>query len=246
MSHGRRRALAVGAPAATAATVGAVLAGLGSVVVSPLFPIGLAGEVEADRGMRVDGFVAVAGAVLLILVVVAVVGWRSWRRPAASAERTSPFASPGSGAGSASAPSPSSGPASPWSRDAVGGPSRSAPPWSASPSASSASSASAWSPTASETLVDEPARWGWTWSSSPDMDGPDRVGRGIGDDERLAGAAFLDQAYVDLGEAEVTGFALEPLRGEVGLAVRSGRAPAAPDEVALGHRTARGPRRGRG
>jgi hypothetical protein len=88
------------------------------------------------------------------------------------------------------------------------------------------------------TLVDEPPHWGWTWSSSPDMEDADRVRAEMPDDERLAGAAFLDQAYVDLGEAEATGFAVEPLRGEIGLAVRSGRLPAAPNEVALGHRTA--------
>ena len=57
------------------------------------------------------------------------------------------------------------------------------------------------------------------------------------DDDRLAGAAFLDQAYVDLGDAEVTGYAIDPLRGEIGLAVRGGRLPAGPHAVALGHRT---------
>ena len=156
------RAMVGALPTATAATVGAVLAGLGSVVVSPMFLIGLAREVEVDRGMRVDPFVAVAGAVLLTLAVVAVVGWRSWRHPAASAERTSPRLA-GLGRRLGIGAVPPSGRASPWSRGAAGGPFRSAPPWSASPWASSGSSASAWSSTA-------PRRW----SMSP----PGGAGRG--------------------------------------------------------------------
>ncbi|MET0665705.1 MAG: FtsX-like permease family protein [Acidimicrobiales bacterium] len=231
------RALAVGIPAATAAGVGALVAGAGSILVSPVFPIGLAGEVEAEQGLRVDGWVVVGGTLALIVVVVGLVTWRSWRQPAGAVDRHSPFAAAvGSRLGRRAVPligarlalDPGRGRRAVPVRSAVAG------------IAIGVFGIVGVGVVADSlrTLVDEPPHWGWTWSSSPDMEDQDRVRAGMRDDERLAGAAFLDQAYVDLGEAEATGFAVEPLRGEIGLAVRSGRLPAAPNEVALGHRTA--------
>ncbi len=89
-----------------------------------------------------------------------------------------------------------------------------------------------------DALVDEPARWGWTWSSTPEMDDQDRVRDSIADDDRLAAAAFLDQAAVDLGDVEVTGNALEQLRGATELTLRRGAYPTGAGEVAVGRRTA--------
>lgn len=230
------RALAVGIPAATAAGVGALVAGAGSILVSPLFPIGLAGEVEADRGLRIDGWVAVGGTLILILLVLGLVTWRSWRQPTDAVDRHSPFAvAVGSRLGRRAVPligarlalEPGRGRRAVPVRSAVAG------------IAVGVFGIVGVGVVADSlrTLVDEPPHWGWTWSSSPDMEDPDRVRAEMPDDDRLAGAAFLDQAYVDLGDAEVTGYAIEPLRGEIGLAVRGGRLPAGPHEVALGHRT---------
>ncbi len=233
----RTRMLVVGLPGALAAGVGAALAGLGSVLASPLFPIGLARRAEADDGVRVDPSVAVGGALVLTALMGAVVLFRAVRRPGAGDDRRPRLASvlsaqaPGGAVpliGTRLALDPGRG------RRAV--PVRSAILGAAVGVLGVAGVAVV---TASlDALVDEPARWGWTWSSTPEMEDADRVRDTIADDERLAAAAFLDQAAVDLGDVEVTGNALEQLRGATELTLRRGAYPTGAGEVAVGRRTA--------
>ena len=180
---------------------------------------------------------AVAGTLTLIVLVLGLVAWRSWRRPTDAVEPHAPFAAAvGRRLGRRAVPligarlalEPGRGRRAVPVRSAVAG------------IALGVLGIVGVGVVADSlrTLVDEPPHWGWTWSSSPDMEDRDRVRAEMPDDERLAGAALLDQAYLDLGDAEATGFAIEPLRGQIELAVRSGRLPTAPEEIALGHRTA--------
>ena len=234
------RALAVGIPVATAAAVGALVAGAGSILVSPLFPIGLAGGGRSlSEGSGVDGWVAVGGTLALIVVVVglvdvAVVASAGGRgRPPRAVRRRR-----GAPPGSARRP-PTSGPASPGE---PGHGVRAVPVRSAVAGIAIGVFGIVGVGVVADslrTLVDEPPHWGWTWLSLPDMEDQDRVRAGDAR-RRTIGRRRLPGPGVrlDLGEAEATVFAVEPLRGEIGSAVRSGRLPAAPNEVALGHRTA--------
>jgi cell division protein FtsX len=233
----RARMLAVGIPAVTAAGTGAALGALGATLASPLFPIGLARSAEAEPGLRADPLLVVGGAVVLAAVVGAFVLLWALRQPrVVDAERrarilaglSAPLGRPVPLIGTRLALDPGRGRRSVPIRSAVVG---------AAVGVVGVVGVGV-VVTSLATLVDEPARWGWTWSSSPDVEDADLLRREGPDDERLEGAAFLDQARVDLGEVEVTGFALEQVRGEVALAVRRGRAPTSAGEIALGHGTA--------
>ena len=233
----RARVVAIGTPVFVAAGLGAVVGAIGASLASPLFPIGLARSVEAEPGIRIDPLVVVGGTAVLAVLVAGTVLLRAFR-PAkrVDAERrtrflaglSAPLGRPVPLIGTRLALDPGQGRRSVPIRSAVVG------------AALGVLGVVGVGVVVSSltTLVDEPAHWGWTWSSSPEASDPDLVQRELPDDERLESAAFLSRALVDLGDAEVTGVALEQLRGEVALAVRRGRAPTGVGEVALGHQTA--------
>jgi putative ABC transport system permease protein len=233
------RTLAVGLPVIGAVVAGAVVAAVGSVLASPLFPIGLAREAETAPGLRFDPLAAVGGAALLAVVIVALVLWRSRRRPTTvPVERVGPVRaavtrSLGGGTvsrvGARLALDPGRGSRAVPLRSAVVG------------AALGVVGVVGVAVVVGSLhgLVHEPARWGWSWSSVPDLEGdPAEPLRSLATDDRLDGVAALDRALVDFGAAEVSGYALRPIRGDMALTIREGRAPTAPDEVALGHRTA--------
>ena len=85
-------ALASGIPAVPTAVIGALLGVLGAWLASPLMPMGLARKAEPDPGLDFDGLalgVGFAAVVAVLLVVVAVIAWRSARvRPTGDAAPT--------------------------------------------------------------------------------------------------------------------------------------------------------------
>jgi ABC-type lipoprotein release transport system permease subunit len=74
----RQRAAVNGYPALVIASGGALLAALGAIAVSPLFPIGVARRAEPDPGVHLDGPVLALGvvAVMVVIGLVAVVAAR--------------------------------------------------------------------------------------------------------------------------------------------------------------------------
>jgi len=77
---GLGRAVVIGAAGAVA---GAVIA----VAASPLLPVGLAGVAEPHPGLHADGLVLGVGALITILVTMAVAAWPSWRAASTSRAR---------------------------------------------------------------------------------------------------------------------------------------------------------------
>jgi ABC-type lipoprotein release transport system permease subunit len=79
----RQRAEVNGYPALVIASGGAILAALGAIAASPLFPIGVARRAEPDLGVHVDGPVLALGIVAVgafISSIAVVAAWRSTRR----------------------------------------------------------------------------------------------------------------------------------------------------------------------
>ncbi len=231
-----RRVLAIGAPAVLATVIGSFGAVLGAALASPLFPVGFARTAEADRGIRIDVPVLVGGALVLAAVTAAfVVLWSRRRTRVAEAERrtrllaalSAPFGRPVPLIGTRLALDPGRG------RQAV--PVRSAVIGAAIGVLGIVGVGVV--VTSLDTLVEEPDRWGWTWSSAPDVEDPDALA-GLDADERLEAVASLAQARVFFDGHEATGFSIDQRRGTTTLPVSEGRAPAAEDEVALGQRTA--------
>ncbi len=78
----RHRALAAGAIGLPVALLGGAIAVVGSVLASPIFPIGVAAKAEPDPGIRVDGFTILLGFVVvagMVLVVATIAGLRTAR-----------------------------------------------------------------------------------------------------------------------------------------------------------------------
>ncbi len=67
----RHRAAAAGSVGVPVAIGGALLAVVGAILASPLFPIGIARKAEPQTGIHVDGLVLAAGFVVLVVVVLA-------------------------------------------------------------------------------------------------------------------------------------------------------------------------------
>ena len=233
----RTRTLALAIPVTAAVAVGVVAGGIGSILASPLFPIGVARDVETDPGLRVDLPVVLLGALVLGLIAVAVAFWRSRPRPSAEPERAVPFSaalmrpilpSVVPLVGARLALEPGRGRRSVPVRSAVIG---------AALGAIGVVAVGVVSASLTE-LVDAPERWGWTWSTTPDVEDAEGLRDVLAEDERLDGVAWLNKATVVLDEADTPGFALDVVRGDVGMVLQTGRAPVAADEVALGLRTA--------
>jgi hypothetical protein len=102
-----------------------------------------------------------------------------------------------------------------------------------------------------ERVVDEPARWGRTWdlgpldftldeqnAFDPNAD-PEPAMRAVDRDPAVAASALLERATIRLGDLTTSGMSLERRTGDLEIPVVDGRAPTAPDEVALGVQTMR-------
>ena len=221
--------------------VAALVAVGAAVLLSPLFPIGLARTAEPDPGVDVDTPVVVLGAagVLLVTVVVTgVAGWLSdrWHRPA-TAREASPGRAPGGAAVARRLGSAAPGPV------AMAG---------TTLAANQRGTASAvvgiglglltvvgilTFAASLDRLRDTPALYGWTWDvmvgsdfGEPlDADGIERIAA----DPAVRGmevGVFVD---VDVGGHRVSALAVEPVAGDVVPAVIDGRPPQGADEIVV-------------
>ena len=233
----RSRTAALAIPVTAAVVVGVLAAGVGAVLASPLFPIGVARKVETSDGFDVDWPILLGGALVLGLAAAAVAFWRSRPRAAAVPDRGVSFSaalirpilpSVVPLVGARLALEPGRGRRSVPVRSAVIG----AALGTVGVIAVGVISVSM------THLVDEPDRWGWTWSAAPDVEDASGLERRLVDDERLDAVAWLHKATVVLDGADTPGFAVDDVRGDVEFVVREGRAPTTEGEVVLGHRTA--------
>jgi hypothetical protein len=91
-------------------------------------------------------------------------------------------------------------------------------------------------------LVDTPDRWGWTFSSTPDLEieesDRDEVLAALAADPDVVDVAISQRAAVDVEGEQVSGVSLESPNGRPAATMLSGRSPG-PGEVVVGERTLR-------
>jgi hypothetical protein len=242
--HRVAAAAAVGAPIALG---GAVLAVVGGLLASPLFPIGVAAKAEPDQGIRVDGFLLLAGAVGVLLVVlgIAVIAAirtarvsqpeRASARPGAAARATSELGVP---------PTVAVGMRFALDR----GRSRLALPVRSSLLGAAFGilvvvAVLVFSVNLDH-LVSTPATYGWTWDfSAQDATATAPAGACAPTTTRLtrvpglAAVATVCTNGIQVAGKPVTGWGFGQIRGRIEPQVVEGRTPRRTDEVALGATT---------
>ena len=243
----RHRVAAAAAIALPIAAVGAVLAVVGAVLASPIFPIGVAGKAEPDPGIRLDGvtvgvgFVAV---VVVVLVIALLAGLRTARATGPVQEASRP--------GVAARIAQQSGTRPPI---AVGvrfaldpGHQRRALPVRSSLFGAAFGVVVVVAvlvfSAGLDHLIATPAEFGWTWDlTAYDTKAEPQHGDCSSLTTRFTRVAGItDVASVCNGSVEVagrpvTGWGYYEIRGNIGPAVVTGRAPRTDDEVALGAKT---------
>ena len=220
---------------------GAVLAVAGAVLASPVMPIGLARRAEPSPGFAVDWWVVTIGFLGVVALVVASAAFAAWRivRLRRGSEAFVPPSLPRVAASrSGAGPTLATGVELAFDRR---------PPMIPSRSAIAGVTVAVMAVTAIFTfaasldrLLSAPARWGYSWQLKFDFTSSEVDDAAT---ELAADANFDDVARRDSGFSYVNGAAvrasgLTPLRGDIGYALRSGRQPAAENEVVLGPATA--------
>lgn len=220
---------------------GATLAVIGAVLASPLMPIGLARRAEPDPGIDVDWWVVIVGFVVIAATVLGfavLTGWRLVRTASAAATTTPPSVPRLLASRLGASPPAATGVQLALDRR---------PPAIAGKSALSGVTLAVLVVTGIFTysasldrLLTSPARWGYAWQLklSFTSDDVDRAAAEIADDATLADVARWDSGFSLVDGSGVRAFGLTPRRGQPGYALRSGRQPAAVDEVVLGPTTA--------
>ena len=251
LGFGRRaRAAAVAVPVLLAIGVGAVLATLGAWSMSGLFPLGVARDAEPHPGLAFDALILPVGAAAIVGLVGGIIAVAAWR------------AVGGASGGGATMPRPSrvtralealgvAPPATLGIRMALErGRGRTAVPvGSALVGASLAVVGIAGVVVfgaSLDHLLATPAAQGRHWDAAV----VDTTARPLDDDHPCAAAdtQLLDQPDIEavavacsanftIGGRAMGGIGLTPLRGSTQPTVLAGRAPSAPDEIALGSDT---------
>jgi hypothetical protein len=234
---------------ALAATVTAIIVAAG---LSPFTPIGLARTAEPAPGLAFDGLVLAAGAVAVLAIVVLISLWPVWRN-------TSAAHAPGSAGGESNGPSHSSTIADALSRRGAPvtvtsgvrmalepGRGRTAVPVRTTLTGAVVAMvalAAAITFGASLThLLHSPRLYGVTWDTEVmNSNGPEAVPPAvdvISSDPNVEGAAWT-QAGLQFRVAgqDASGFSFATFKGDLGLSILAGRAPAADDEIVLGSTT---------
>jgi ABC-type lipoprotein release transport system permease subunit len=248
------RALGVSRPARAVALVLAVLPALVAGVIgaflvavawSPLMPIGLARRAEPDRGWSFDGLILIGGTLIILLIVVAISATATWRVSRHRASRGARASEKRSvrqlsvlprvvAAGVYLATRRDRG------RDIV--PVRSA----MTGVAVAVAGVVAVSMFASglHRVITTPARYGVPWDATAfhgnNADPTDRDTVELSHIPEVDAISIVHAQLDGLlnGQSDGNGFAIEGQRGRLGAVMRTGSAPAADDEIALGLDTA--------
>lgn len=233
--------------AAVIAIGGAVLAVLAAVVLSPLFPLGLARTAEPDPGLALDGLVLFVGGGALGLVVMALgllAAWRSVRSTAGSGVETAEVRisrlavwlaqggfPPPAVAGVRMALVPGQGARAVPARSTLVG----------AVLGVAAISAALTFGRGLEHLLASPPLYGWNWDVTVgdgyDLDVFDEVVPALRDEPSIEAFGAGTFGAVTVEGREIFVMATDAMEGAIGPTVTEGRAPAAPDEILLGGAT---------
>ena len=226
--------VAVALPLVVASAVGAGLGVVGAVVVSPLFPLGVARRAEPDPGVLADGWVLAFGAVLLVVVVAlaAILAARRAARRADAQDRVSSVA--GAVARSGASPPIVVGVRLVGDRSRGRFAVRTAVVGAGVALAGVCAVAVLSGSLAG--VLDHPERYGWPWTARPDLDSddPEATIAAIAEEPDVAAIGVVDSASIDINGRGLEGFALDVVKGSIAFPVLDGRVPTAPTEVALG------------
>lgn len=240
------RAVALGLAIAPALVAGVTGAFLAAVAWSPLMPIGLARRAEPDRGLSFDGLVLISGTLTILLIVVAMAASAAWRvarhRPspsaAASAKRSTLHLSR----------LPCVVAIGVYLATRRNGDRASAPVRSAMTGVAVAvAGVVAVSMFASglQRLISTPGRYGVPWDAaafhrgnSDPTDGDTVALSHISEVDAISILHAQLEGLLD-GQSDANGYAIENKRGRLGPIMRTGNAPVADDEIALGVDTAK-------
>ncbi len=229
-------------PPIGATVIGSALGGLAAASLSPLLPIGIAGRAEVAPGIRIDLPMLLACAVGAIVSVTAfsLLAGRATvgraRHPATARRRPSVLGRLAARLGA----HPTVGTAIHLATEprAPGGP---VPVRTALMGVALAVVAVVGASVVAHSesrLTSDPARWGRTWYSEPDaFDGdatPAELQAVLLADPGVDAVAVLTSDSLRVNGRDVPATTLQPVRGRVTPAVRSGRLPRRVDEIAVG------------
>ena len=240
----RRQRIAVGAfQAAPVALGGALLAVVGAVAASPLFPIGVARRAEPDVGVHIDGIALAFGTVALvagIMLIAFLAAFRTTRR--IRAERPAPAKTatfldaaaraglpPAATIGLRMALDPGRRPTTVPVRSAVFG----------AVFGVVGIVAVSMFVSSLDQLVATPRLYGWTWSFAAVPDAPSVFAprAPLLHEPGLAAAAEVDTVNVQLDGRPVTAWGFRNVHGTIDPEIIDGRSPHRRSEVALGAAT---------
>lgn len=237
------RVLTLFVPVALTGIVGVVIGALISVLASQFLPRGTARQAEPDPGIYVDPLVLSLGSLVLLGLVL---GWmliaslrgmrlslvtRDVRRPSRIATRLARSGvRPESVAGVRFAYESGSGrTAVPVRAAIVGG-----------VLGISGVVAVAVVAVSLATLAGSPDRWGWTWTSRPDILGEvEPAIDALVSDDRIESVAVMKYAAIEIDGNQMEAYTIESLKGSITFTLLDGRAPTSPSEIALGRKTLR-------
>jgi FtsX-like permease family len=242
----RTRASIASGRALIGIAIGAVLAVVGAIALSPLFPLGRARDAEPDPGVHVDalalgaGFVAI---VVLLAVPTLVRAWRVARRrmvdEAANAERPVRVAERLAASGA---------PASLVTgvrfafRDGDGRRVSILTTLFGLVVAAATVIAALTFGTSLDRMIETPARYGWNWDAltdTYDSGATPELVAALRDDQRAAGLTVGTRGNVTFDGTSFSGYGLEHVRGHALPQASEGRMPQRATEVALGAETLR-------
>lgn len=247
-----QRAIALAGPLLLAVVAGVIVAVMGAWLASPLMPFGVAGRAEPDPGMRWDAMMLGAGAIAIVVVLGAIAVVAAWRtaRPGWSAERLrrrpSVVARSLESVGLAPPVTIGVGMALEPGRGRTAVPVRSSLVGAAV--AVLGVAAVAVFGASLNRLVETPTAYGINWHYLVDdarMEVPGFAqGKVCGGGETrwtdfptVEAAGFICSLSITLDGRAVGALGFTSLRGDVQPTVLEGRAPAGPDEVAVGSET---------
>lgn len=243
LTRGQR--IAVNVPRAfLIAGVGGLLAGLGAVAISPLFPIGLARRADPDPGLHADGTV-LALAIPLVVAVVAVIGLlaavRSTRRSSYeniphAYRRTSNVVERAAAAGLRPTATNGLRMAIQSGRGETAVPVRSA--FAGAVLGVAGVTAALVFAASLNHLVATPRLYGWTFDVKGEVGTNlvcgDRRDHGLSKDRAIEAVAVVCPTSIQIDGRPVNAWGFRSLKGTIDPEVVSGRAPRGPGEIALG------------
>ncbi len=243
----RQRILVSGPTALVVWSGGALIAGIGAVALSPLFPFGVARRADPSVGVHVDRVVLASGSfalALIVLVIVFAAALRSTRRPSdrSSYPRRSPLVDTAARAGAPPTVTHGLRMAVERGKGNAAVPIRSA--YVGAVLGVAGVVAVLVFASNLHHLVSTPRLYGATWdfytadkNFSADPKTCDSRDLGLAHVGGVGAIAGLCYNQIELGGQPVTGWAFTPVRDTISPEVVAGRAPLAPDEVALGTTT---------